>query len=227
MVDLQKTAWELYTVLRSQRADWGGTIILHHGMDEDGMALAVASNLCGAVFLGLEPDSQKARAVMKAGFCDFLVNTLDEALRAMKNEVRKHRPLTVILEGDAVAHLAEMKERGVFPQLLVTRGEEPGLAAEQVEELEAMLAKVEGAHSLLSMRITAANGAGLRSVDRAIAEIIAEGDPRRAWAVGAPRFFVRPVPVCRYVWLDEPELDAMTALLPEDATIAPLSHLAS
>lgn len=226
MVDRQYTAWRLYTVLRARSQDWGGSIVVHQGMDNDGMALAVAANLCGAVFLGLEPDPAQARVVMRAGFCDFLVNTLDEALRAMKNEVRKHRPLTVILEGDAAAHRAEMKERGVYPQLQVIReGEEP-IPTGRVEELSAMLATADAAHSLLAMVVTANSNAELRGADRAIAEIIPEGDPRRAWATGAPKFFVREQPPRRYVWLDDPELEAMLAVLPAGLTIEPLSHSA-
>ncbi len=57
------------------------------------------------------------KAAMRAGALDFVVNTLDEALRALKNQVRLRRPVGVGLVADVDATLAEMVERGVQPDL--------------------------------------------------------------------------------------------------------------
>ncbi|MCU1321513.1 MAG: Urocanase [Acidobacteriaceae bacterium] len=97
---------------------WGGQIILSLGLNPHGSALAFASNIAGAVCLAIEEDAATARAALRSGACDFVVNTLDEALRAMKNEIRKHLPLSVGLQGNRAQILAELLERGVAPQLV-------------------------------------------------------------------------------------------------------------
>ena len=44
----------------------------------------------------------------------------DEALRVLKNEIRKHRPLSVALDGAVEPAIEEMRERGVLPDLQVS-----------------------------------------------------------------------------------------------------------
>ena len=230
MVDRQLSAWRLYTALKARRADWGGTILIHRGMDNGGSALAVAANLCGAVCLSLEEDPAQARVAMRGGYCDFLVNTLDEALRTMKNEVRKRRPLTVVLEGNTSAILKEIGERGVYPQLLVTRSADDAIPAERTETLVALLEHGETFATQpgwIPCMLAARSNAELRLAEQATAGLIEDGDPRRGWVVGAPKFFRREQPPVRYLWLTEQERDAMTAVLPAGATIEPLSHPAS
>jgi len=55
---------------------------------------------------------------MRDGTIDFLVTSLDEALRILKNEIRKRQPVSVAvaLEPDQVTR--QMLERGVLPDLL-------------------------------------------------------------------------------------------------------------
>ncbi len=227
MVDRQLSAWRLYTALKARRADWSGSILIHRGMDDFGSALAVAANLCGAVCLSLEQDPAQARVAMRGGYCDFLVNTLDEALRTMKNEVRKRRPLTVVLEGTASAILQEMRERGVYPQLLVTCSADDVIPAEQTEDLVHLLqsgATVAGQPGWIPCTLTAQSNAELRLADQETAGLVVDGDARRGWVVGAPKFFRREQPPRRYLWLTEHERDTMTGVLPAGATIEPLSH---
>ena len=82
------------------------------------MELALASTLSGAAFLGIEPDPQSLKAAIHNASCDFMVNTLDEALRVLKNELRKQTPLSVGLLGYAADVLPAMVERGVQPDIL-------------------------------------------------------------------------------------------------------------
>ncbi len=56
---------------------------------------------------------------MRTGELDFVVNTLDEALRTLKNEIRQRRPLSVGLIADTDLALAEIAERGLLPDLLL------------------------------------------------------------------------------------------------------------
>jgi len=116
--DLQSLTLRSFTVLHQLHSNWGGKLILSIGLNPKGAAFAFASNIAGAVCLALEEDPATARGALRSGACDFVVNSLDEALRAMKNEVRRHLPISVGLQGSYAEVLAELLERGVAPQLV-------------------------------------------------------------------------------------------------------------
>jgi len=96
----------------------GGGLIVCCGLDEQGAALAMAANIAGAVCLSIEKRPEILKAALRSGSCDFIVNSVDEALRAMKNEIRKHLPISVGLQGDPLHVLEELIGRGVQPELL-------------------------------------------------------------------------------------------------------------
>src|SRR5271155_5872297 len=100
------------------QGELGGKLLLFGRLDADGAAVALAANISGAATLGVDADSERLRQGIRRGFCDFVVNNLDEALRILKNEIRKKRPVSVCLEGDLVATLQEAVERGLQPDLL-------------------------------------------------------------------------------------------------------------
>jgi urocanate hydratase len=127
--DTQTRILRAFTVLSSLRANWAGALVLNVGLDPIGSAISLAANVAGAVSLAVEHDSTLVRNALRAGSCDFVVNTLDEALRAIKNEIRKHRPLSVGLEGDPPSVLAEIIDRGVAPELFVSPMAYPEAAA--------------------------------------------------------------------------------------------------
>src|SRR4029079_6547665 len=54
----------------------------------------------------------------KTGYCDFMVNTLDEALRILKNAVRKKENVSVGLVGNCADVIPELADRGVVPDIL-------------------------------------------------------------------------------------------------------------
>ena len=56
-----------------------------------GGAQPLAATLNGAAFLGIDVDPERIKRRVKTGYCDVMVNDLDEALRILKNAVRKAR----------------------------------------------------------------------------------------------------------------------------------------
>jgi urocanate hydratase len=88
------------------------------GVSATGLPAAVS--IAGGATLALDPDPSVVKAVFRQGGVDFVVNTLDEALRVLKNEIRKQRPLSVGLMAEVLPTLAEMVERGVLPDLQVS-----------------------------------------------------------------------------------------------------------
>ncbi len=76
-----------------------------------------AANVAGAASLGVVTDGEMRRTVIRDGVADFLVTSLDEALRILKNEIRKRQTVAVCVGGEPAAMEAEMRERGVLPDL--------------------------------------------------------------------------------------------------------------
>jgi len=96
----------------------GGKLLLVSGFGREGISAALGATLAGAACLGMDADAQAVKQAMREGGCDFMVNSLDEALRILKNEVRKKRPVSVGVPADAAVMLAAMVERGVQPDLI-------------------------------------------------------------------------------------------------------------
>ncbi len=80
--------------------------------------LLVAANIAGAASLAATADTAAQKQAIHDGVADFLVTSLDEALRILKNEIRKRETVSVCIAADPHAVEAEMIERGVLPDLL-------------------------------------------------------------------------------------------------------------
>jgi urocanate hydratase len=98
--------------------DLAGKLIVSGGMGAAGGALPLAAGMLGAAFLGIEVDEEKIKRRIRAGFCDYCVNTLDEALRILKNAVRQKHAVAVGLVGNCADAIPELAGRGVVPDIL-------------------------------------------------------------------------------------------------------------
>lgn len=96
----------------------GGKLLYAGELDEQGGRLVRAANIAGAASLSATGDAAAQRRGVREGIVDFLVNSLDEALRILKNEVRKKEAASVCVAARPEQMLAEMCERGVLPDLL-------------------------------------------------------------------------------------------------------------
>ena len=98
--------------------DLSGKLIVSGGMGGMGGAQPLAATMTGAAFLGIDIDPERIKKRLKTGYCDFLVTTLDEALRILKNAVRKKENISVGLVGNCADIIPELAERGVVPDIL-------------------------------------------------------------------------------------------------------------
>jgi urocanate hydratase len=98
--------------------DLSGKLIVSGGMGGMGGAQPLAATMTGATFLGIDVDPERIKKRLKTGYCDFLVTTLDEALRILKNAVRKKENVSVGLVGNCADIIPELAERGVVPDIL-------------------------------------------------------------------------------------------------------------
>jgi urocanate hydratase len=223
-----------FTVLHSLREDWGGALIIACGLSPQGAALALASNIAGAVCLSIENDPAKVKDALRTGSCDFIVNTLDEALRAMKNEVRKHLPLSVGLQGNMTQVLQELLERGVAPELftdltgnishreavhafkssgaLIVRFDSTPIDDEESLDANSTLNTFIHDRQWLLHSFPFDTQAALRAFDAHALTLLPEDDfLRRRWLQAAPKILQRERPIHRVLWVTEQEKQILEA----------------
>ena len=140
--------------------DLSGKLIVSGGMGGMGGAQPLAATMTGAAFLGIDVDPERIKKRLKSGYCDFMVNSLDEALRILKNAVRKKENISVGLVGNCADVIPELAERGVVPDILTdqTSAHDPlngyvpnGMTFEEALELRARDPKTYEGRSLEAM----------------------------------------------------------------------------
>ncbi len=102
----------------AEREDLGGKLLYAGKLDNSGRAMTIAGNIAAAATLAATADQAGSRQAMRDGAVDFVVTTLDEALRILKNQVRKREPVSVCVGAAPDDMEREMLERGVEPDLL-------------------------------------------------------------------------------------------------------------
>ena len=124
--------------------DLSGKLVVTGGMGGMGGAQPLAATMNGAAFLGIDVDPERIKKRVKTGYCDVMVTSLDEALRILKNAVRKREATSVGLVGNCADLIPELAKRGVVPDVLTdqTSAHDPingyvpnGMTLEQAVEL--------------------------------------------------------------------------------------------
>lgn len=172
----------------------GGQLLYAGELDDQSRILVVAANVSGAATLTATADQATQRQAMRDGVVDFLVTNLDEALRILKNEVRKRETVAVCVGQAPEAVESEMRERGVVPDLIA--GRLPGASripagfvpnAKQIEPQA-----VGESQSLLTWSIASAPAQWMPKLDAFALECenADDGEARR-WLRLAPRYLGR------------------------------------
>ncbi len=177
---------------RSFSGTLAGHLVLCLGFGLEGSELALAVTIAGGAFLGIEPDPKNLKTAVRNGSCDFMVNTLDEALRVLKNELRKHTPLSTGLLGQPDELLSAIVERGVQPDLIAgSIAQHPALAT--LLERGAQTIPPASLMPVTQQVIwTAATPQAMRRLDQLALEILpAEDHVSRQWLRNAPASFPR------------------------------------
>ncbi|HXM98646.1 MAG TPA: urocanate hydratase [Candidatus Dormibacteraeota bacterium] len=99
-------------------SDLAGKLVVTGGMGGMGGAQPLAATMNGAAFLGIDVDPERIKRRVKTGYCDVMVTSLDEALRILKNAVRKREATSVGLVGNCADIIPELAKRGVVPDVL-------------------------------------------------------------------------------------------------------------
>lgn len=173
----------------AQEPELGGRLLYVGELSAEGRALVVAGNIAGAASLAATADPAAQKQAIRDGIADFLVTSLDEALRILKNEIRKGEAVAVCVGAAPEAVEREMRERGVAPDLL---------AAAAVAELASGRARrlqpvgLGAGEALLAWRVTEPAALWMRKLDALAAECLPpEAGAARRWLRLAPRYVGR------------------------------------
>ena len=96
----------------------GGSLVYADELEGAGSILVVAANIAGAASITASADAGTQRQAVRDGVIDFLVSNLSEALRILKNEIRKREPVAVCVAQPPEELESDMAELGVLPDLL-------------------------------------------------------------------------------------------------------------
>lgn len=211
--------YERFAALTALTPELGGSFLLHTELDRSGIALAMAANVAGAASLGLEPDLLRAKRSIRNGACDFLVNSLDEALRILKNEIRKKKAVSVALVGEPPAAIAEMVERGVQPEIVSgSVADREALVERGARRLGSALD--EGRLAVI-WRVAREPLRWFPMVDRLAAGVLDAADvstaARRRWLETSPRYLGRALAGQRHLRMSAAEGEAFISAVQRDA----------
>jgi urocanase-like protein len=176
----------------------GGKLLYAGELDREGRALLVAANIAGAASLSATAERTAQKQAVRDGIADFLVNSLDEALRILKNQLRKREAVAVCVGLAPEAVEREMRERGVLPDL--ERDAAEGLGG----GLIAKDGDVSGS-ALVTWNVAAAPAQWLPKLDALATECLEENAWReRRWLRLAPRYLGRLAQGLRLLRCDGP-----------------------
>lgn len=219
----QRAVYRMYVHLRDVAADsfdggLAGKLIASAGFGLNCAELALASTIASGCFLGVENDQHLLKAAFRNGSCDFMVNTLDEALRALKNEIRKGQPLAVGLLGQPSEVFAETIERGVQPDIVAASMESNHpLVNESFKRFIASGSipfQVDDAKTadpnLVEIFWTATKPHDLHRLDeKAMNWLPSNDDVRRRWIEQAGSRFYRRIPLERILAVNSDEISSL------------------
>lgn len=160
-------------------------------------AWIAAANIAGAATLAAAPTPESQRRAMRDALVDFVVNSMEEALRILKNEVRQRRAVSVAVAVSAVYLMEEMLRRGVRPDALAAPNATPAHEnAQSAFQREAFLR--QGARLLdatkpghfVTWRQEKCCGSSATPAETAAREIATDA-ARQRWLRLAPRYLGR------------------------------------
>ncbi|MBM7609131.1 urocanate hydratase [Lysinibacillus composti] len=168
--------------------DLRGKFILTGGMGGMSGAQPLAGKMAGAVILVVEVDRNRIERKIKEGYCDYLVETVDEALKLVKELTEKKEPASIGLVGNCVDVHRELLNRGVTPDIVTdqTSAHDPingyvpnGMSLEQAFELRAKDPKV---YEKKAKQAMADHVQAMLDFQKAGAEVFDYGNNIRAYA---------------------------------------------
>lgn len=187
-----------------------GKLLLRSGLSAEGAAELMAAGIAGACSLCVEPDAETLREALRAGLCDFVVVQMDEALRILKNELRRGRSVSVGLSADPGSTMAGMVDRGLQPDLLSVPAGEPRQSF--IDRGAVLLPAQDNPHSgtaVIEWTLSTDAARAMPQIARMAAEMLdrkrADTPLRQRWLELAPRHLRRTFASCQCLRMNAAE----------------------
>jgi hypothetical protein len=201
---LQLEAYNVYCALTRRAAhlsvdapgtepNLGGSLFYIGELDTRGSAMVIAGNVAGCATLSATADLAAQKRAIREGTVDFVVTSLDEALRILKNEIRKRATVAVCV-GLAPSDVErEMLERGVLPDLvLARRSDKQGCSPHfGFDSHEIQLTEPDRDLAFLEWRIAQASLRWAAKLDAIALECLRSDMSAHRWIRLSPRYFGR------------------------------------
>jgi hypothetical protein len=173
-----QTVYGIYDALLQTRdagIGLGGNLLVAGALNAPALRMVRAATIAGAAVLAATLDTAMLRAAQRDNAINFQVTSLDEALRILKNEIRKQQPVAVAVQAAPEDVAAEMSERGV------------------VADIEAPVdVAMDGGREFLAFAIPKAHALRAAAFDEQLLALLPAGDAlNRRWYRAAPRCFGR------------------------------------
>jgi Urocanase Rossmann-like domain len=112
--------YQLYSALATEfdgEFGLGGKLLFAGELDDESCRIVRAANIARGASLCATADVDLQKKAIRDGVVDFLVTSLDEAVRILKNEVRKRQSVAVCVGAKPDSVAAEMADRGIVADL--------------------------------------------------------------------------------------------------------------
>ena len=182
----------------------GGNLLYAGELDVRGRAMAIAGNVAGCAMLAATADVATQKQAIRDGAVDFVVTSLDEALRILKNEIRKRCTVAVCV-GAAPANVErEMIERGVLPDLVFEGrpGDPGGVPPFGVDSRVIRLAEPDSKLAFLKWQVTQAPARWMVRLDTIALDCVQSDLWAHRWIRLSPRYCGRSAQAQRVLYCD-------------------------
>ena len=185
---------------------------------------SLAARIAGAASLLVCTEEAAARAAVRSGASDFLVagaTGFDEALRILKNELRRGCGIGVCLHATPEAAIEACVERGVQPDLLGSAAPRLHARGAALVTWSTQLAKRQ---SMLSWSVKSGPLAVMAALDAIATSLVAESDPlSRHWLQAAPPVLGRARQRTRLLPMETAEIETFVRAAQAVATATKLA----
>lgn len=182
----------------------GGTLVYVGELDAHGRALAIAGNVAGCATLAATADVAAQRQSIRDGVVDFLVTSLDEALRILKNEIRQRKTVAVAVSVAPGIVEREMHERGVQPHLVFAGlpGQQRNVQDFGMGSCKIQLTEPDPGLASLTWEVAHSPARWMPKLDAVVVECFASDSWERRWFRLSPRYLGRTALAQRALFCD-------------------------
>jgi hypothetical protein len=171
----------------------GGRLFYAGEFNDASRAPIVAANIAGAATLAATADRDAQKQALRDGVADFAVTTLDEALRILKNQLRKRETVAICVGLPPSEIECEMNERGVLPDLVHSEVHFPphreSLFLANEDETEVHMSKIP---AVVTWQTSSSLPKELAALDEIAFTCLDPGDWKsQRWLRFAPRYLGR------------------------------------